>query len=66
MHQTSARARHITLGLAVLVALGLFASTAMAQGANKYNNPYINDGTFTDPPITFDFNVTEIRKSFDD
>jgi hypothetical protein len=66
MHRPSARALRITLGLSALIVLGLFGSSAMAQGANKYNNPYINDGSFTDPPITFDFNVTEVRNRFDE
>jgi hypothetical protein len=54
------------VGVAAALWLALASGAAAAQGANKYNNPYIDDGSFTNPPIEFDFNVTEVRSRFDE
>ncbi len=55
----------LTFALVASVACLMISSQALAQGANKYNNPYISDGSFVDPPIEFDYSVNEIRNRYD-
>jgi hypothetical protein len=61
--------RVLPLCVCGFVAASLMTTDAWAQepGAiNKYNNPYINDGSFATPPISFDFNITDIRNVYDE
>lgn len=53
--------------LGVVAAIFAVGATAAAQdGGKKYNNPFITDGTVDESPLKMDYDVTEVRGTFNE